>query len=414
MARTLNRLTAMKVQRAKAPGMYADGGSLYLRIAPGGSKQWVFRYARRGRLRDMGLGPVHTLTLAEAREKARDARKLLLEGIDPIDAKHARMAALQAADARAMTFAQCAEGFIRDNERKWTNATHRQQWTMTLTSYACPVLGALPVQAIDTPLVLKVVKPLWERAPVTAKRLLGRIENVLGWATVHHYRTGDNPARWRGHIEHALPKVERAANGHHVAPPYAAAPAFMAKFQPDTSVASSALRFITLTASRLGEAINATWDEIDLTAKVWTVPASRMKAGVEHRVPLSDGAVAVLESMRAVRQSAYVFPGRIAGKPIGNHSVWRLAKAASGDKALTVHGLRSSFRDWAAERTSFPREVAEMALAHAIPSAVEAAYRRGDLFDKRRKLMDAWAAYCAKVETDAGKVVALARSQTPR
>src|SRR5262245_18612422 len=283
MARTLSRLTAMKVQRAKAPGMYADGGSLYLRIAPGGSKQWVFRYARRGRLRDLGLGPVHTLALAEAREKARDARKLLLEGIDPIDAKHARMAALQAADARAMTFAQSAEGFIKDNERKWTNATHRQQWTTTLTSYAYPVLGALPVQAIDTPLVLKVVKPLWERAPVTAKRLLGRIENVLGWATVHHYRTGDNPARWTGHIEHALPKVERAANGHHVALPYAAAPAFMAKLRPDTSVASSALRFITLTASRLGEAINATWDEIDLTAKVWTVPASRMKAGVDGR-----------------------------------------------------------------------------------------------------------------------------------
>jgi integrase len=406
MARTLNRLTAMKVQRAKAPGMYADGGSLYLRIAPGGSKQWVFRYARRGRLRDLGLGPVHTLALAEAREKARDARKLLLEGIDPIDAKHARMAALQAADARAMTFAQCAEGFIRDNERKWTNATHRQQWTMTLTSYAYPVLGALPVQAIDTPLVLKVVKPLWERAPVTAKRLLGRIENVLGWATVHHYRTGDNPARWRGHIEHALPKVERAANGHHVALPYPAAPAFMAKFRPDTSVASSALRFITLTASRLGEAINATWDEIDLTAKVWTVPASRMKAGVEHRVPLSDGAVAVLESMRAVRQSAYVFPGRIAGKSIGNHSVWRLAKAASGDKALTVHGLRSSFRDWAAECTNFPREVAEMALAHAIPNAVEAAYRRGDLFEKRRRLMEAWAQFCGKPATGS-KVVAI-------
>jgi integrase len=267
---------------------------------------------------------------------------------------------------------------------------------MTLTSYAYPVLGALPVQAIDTPLVLKVVKPLWERAPVTAKRLLGRIENVLGWATVHHYRTGDNPARWRGHIEHALPKVERAANGHHVALPYAAAPAFMAKFRPDTSVASSALRFITLTASRLGEAINATWDEIDLTAKVWTVPASRMKAGVEHRVPLSDGAVAVLESMRAVRQSAYVFPGRIAGKPIGTHSVWRLAKAASGDKAVTVHGLRSSFRDWAAECTNFPREVAEMALAHAIPNAVEAAYRRGDLFEKRRRLMEAWAQFCGK------------------
>ena len=412
MVRTLNRLTAMKVAKARQPGLYSDGGSLYLRVAPGGSKQFIFRYARHGRLRDMGVGPAHTLSLAEARDKAREARKLLLEGIDPIDAKHARMAALLAADARAMTFVQCAEGFIRDNEREWGSATHRQQWISTLTRYAFPLLGALPVQAIDTPLVLKVIKPLWERVPVTAKRVLGRIENVLGWATVHHYRSGDNPARWRGHIEHALPKVE-AANHHHAALPYADVPAFMARLGTDTSIGSAALRFITLTAARMGEAINATWDEIDLTAKVWTVPAARMKAGSEHRVPLSDAAVAVLQQMATVRHSAYVFPGRSAGKPVSENTVWRLVKTASGDERMTVHGLRSSFRDFASERTNFPREVAEMALAHAIPNAVEAAYRRGDLFDKRRRLMDAWAAYCGNVEIDGvGKLVSLANRKT--
>jgi integrase len=386
-----NRLNAMKVTKAKRPGMYADGGSLYLRIAPGGSKQWVFRYSIDGRLRDMGFGSIHTLSLAEAREKARDGRKLLLEGIDPIEAKNARTAALRAADAKAMTFRQCAEGFIRDNGREWTNAKHAFEWRSTLERYVYPVIGALPVQAIDTPLVLKVVKPLWDRVPTTAKRVLGRIENVLGWATVHHYRTGDNPARWTGHLEHALPTVTKGE--HHAALPYAEAGSFMAKVRADSSIGARCLEFIILTAARMGEATNATWNEIDLTARTWTIPAERMKAGKEHKVPLSNAAIAILEQMAAIRQSGYVFPGRLIGKPLTENSVWRLAKAAAGRDDLTVHGFRSTFRDWAAEQTAFPREVAEMALAHAIPSAVEAAYRRSDLFEKRRRLMDAWARF---------------------
>ena len=414
MARTLNRLSALKVARAKQPGMYADGGGLYLRVAEGGSKQWVFRYAAGTRDRDMGLGPVHTLRLPEAREKAREARLLRLEGIDPIEAKRARMAALKAADARAMTFKQCAEGFIKDNEASWTSARHRQEWVGSLVRLVYPTLGSLPVAAIDTPLVLKVLKPIWEKTPETASRVRGRIENVLGWATVHHYRAVDNPARWGGLLEHALPARSKIAKvEHHAALPYGEIGAFMAKLREDSGVAAACLQFITLTAARLDEARSATWDEIDLPNRIWIVPARRMKADKEHRVPLSASAVTVLEQMQEIRQNDYVFPGRLEGRPIGDNTIWRLAKEAAGSD-ITIHGLRSSFRDWAAERTSFPREVAELALAHSIPNAVEAAYRRGDLFEKRRKLMDAWAAYCAKIETDAGKVVALARARTPR
>jgi integrase len=413
VTRTLNRLSALKVARAKQPGMYADGGGLYLRVAEGGSKQWVFRYAAGTRDRDMGLGPVHTLTLPEAREKAREARLLRLEGIDPIEGKRARIAALRAADARAMTFKQCAEGFIKDNEASWTSARHRQEWVGSLVRLIYPTLGSLPVAAIDTPLVLKVLKPIWEKTPETASRVRGRIENVLGWATVHHYRAGDNPARWGGLLEHALPARSKIAKvEHHAALPYAEFGAFVAKLRGDSGVAAACLQFITLTAARLDEARSSTWDEIDLANRIWVVPARRMKADKEHRVPLSDGTVAILEQMQVIRQSDYVFPGRLEGRPIGDNTIWRLAKEAAGSD-ITIHGLRSSFRDWAAERTSFPREVAELALAHSIPNAVEAAYRRGDLFDKRRRLMDAWAAYCAKPNATR-KVVALARARTPR
>jgi integrase len=399
--RTFHRLTTMKVAKAKRPGMYADGGSLYLRVADGGSKQWIFRYVTNGRLRDMGLGPAHTLTLAQAREKAREARLLRLEGIDPIESKHARRAALRAADAKAMTFRQCAEGFIKDNESSWTHPKHRRDWEHSLARYVYPTLGALPVAAIDTPLVLTVIKPLWERIPETASRVRGRIENVLGWATVHHYRSGDNPARWNGLLEHALPAVVKG--DHHAALPYIEIPGFVARLRHRDDVAAACLQFIALTAVRLGEAQGATWDEIDIATAVWVIPGARMKAGKEHRVPLSPAALAVLKDMHKIRHSDYVFPGHKQGRPIGGDAIRELMKAAAGCD-VTVHGLRSSFRDWAAERTNFPREVAEMALAHAIPNAVEAAYRRGDLFERRRRLMGAWAEFCAK--TDA-KVVAL-------
>src|SRR6516165_7892367 len=401
--RTLNRLTNKFVEGKREAGMYADGGSLYLRVAEGGSKQWVFRYAANGRLRDMGLGAVapRGFTLAQAREKAREARLLRLEGIDPIAHRHTQRATLQAADAKAMTFRQCAEGFIADNEKEWKNAAHHRQWTSTLATYVYPVLGNLPVAAIDTPLVLRVIKPLWADKTETASRIRGRIEAVLGWATVHHYRSGDNPARWQGLLEHALPaKAKVAKTEHHAALPDAELAPFMAKLRQDTGAAARCLEFIILTGARLTEATGAMWDEID--NRTWVVPASRMKGGREHRVPLSDAAMAMLEAMP--RMNDFVFPGMRAGQPVGPRTIQGLVKELGGD--ITVHGFRSSFRDWAAEQTSYPNHVVEMALAHAISNAVEAAYRRGDLFDKRARLMQQWADYCANPQAG-GKVVAL-------
>jgi integrase len=391
--RTLHRLTTLKVERAKKPGMYSDGGSLYLRVARGGqnSRMWVFRYRVGGRAHDMSLGSVDTFSLAEARERAREERQRLADGIDPLSAKRQRMAALRAADAATMTFAAAAAAFIKDNRSKWRSVKHAAEWESTLRRFAFPNLGSLPVQAIDTPLILRVIKPLFERVPVTAQRVRGRIEAVLGWCTVHHYRSGPNPAAWTNHLEHALPK--RNGMEHHAALPYAAVPAFLSKLRQDTSVAAAALQFITLTACRLGEAICATWDEIDLDNRVWVIPATRTKRNREHRIPLAKPALAVFEQMQAVRQSDYVFPSQLAGRPLGDNTVWKLVKEAAG-RDVTVHGLRSSFRDFCAERTGFPREIAEAALAHAVPSAVEAAYRRTDFFERRRALMTAWADFC--------------------
>jgi integrase len=311
-------------------------------------------------------------------------------------ASTARVAALTAADAKAMTFRQCAEGFMRDNSAGWTNPVHRMQWETTLAKHVYPVFRSLPVSIIDTPLVLRALKPLWERTPETASRVRGRIENILGWATVHHYRAGDNPARWNGLLEHALPaRAKLGKVEHHSALPYVEIASFMAKLRREASAAARCLEFIVLTAARSGEAVHASWDEVDLGNRLWLVPAARMKAGREQRIPLTDPAIAALKAMQAIRHSDYIFPRARSGGPIAKNAMLAVAKRAAG-RSVTVHGFRSTFRDWAAERTSFPREVAEMALAHAIPSAVEAAYRRGDLFEKRRKLMDAWAEFCAK------------------
>jgi integrase len=415
MARALFRLTAMKVAKAKRPGLYADGGSLYLRVAEGGSKQWIFRYVTNGRMRDMGIGPAHTLTLAEARERATEARKLRLDGIDPIVHKRARVAAIRAADDNAMTFRQCADGFVKDHSSTWSNTRHRADWESSLLRHVYPSLGALPISSIDTPLVLRTLKPIWTTIPETATRVRQRIESIIDWATAHHFRTGDNPARWGGRLEHALPaRAKIAAVKHHVALPMEEVGAVMNRLRAEEGTAARCLEFIMLTAARLSEALGAEWREIDFAARTWTVPANRMKSRRTHKVPLSDAAVAVLEQMNAVRCSDYVFPGNREGRPIGDNSVWRLVKDVAGDKQTTVHGLRSCFKDWCSERTNFAREVSEMALAHAIPDAVEAAYRRGDLFEKRRKLMDAWAAHCAKIETDPDNLIALAGARTPR
>jgi integrase len=414
MARILGRLSAVRVQGVRKPGYYGDGGGLYLRVAPGGAKGWIFRYGGRGRRRDMGLGGYPSIGLAKARELAGDCRGMIAAGLDPIAARNEKRAAAAVEAAKAMTFDDCATAYITAHEAAWRNPKHRQQWKNTLSTYVSPVLGKLPVAAVDTGLVLKVLEPIWARKPETASRVRGRMEAVLDWAKVRGYRTGENPARWRGHLDHLLPAKSKVRKvEHHAALPYAQVGAFVASLHEQPGVSAHALEFLILTATRTGETLGATWDEVDIGAKLWTIPAGRMKAGKEHRVPLSDAALAVLKEMREIRHSDYVFPGGRDRRPLSEMSLLMLLRRMKhGD--ITAHGFRSTFRDWAAERTTFPREVAEAALAHAIPDAVEAAYRRGDLVDKRRKLMDAWAAYCAKIETDAGKVVALARARTPR
>jgi integrase len=415
MARTTGRLTALQVERAKEPGMVADGGGLYLQVTKGG-RSWVYRFMLNKRAREMGLGPVALYSLAEARAAAQEARKLRHQGIDPIEARRATRAQTRLDAAKAMTFQQCADAYIAKHRAGWRNGKHAAQWEATLATYAGPVIGGLPVQAIDTALVMKVIDPLWVVKPETASRLRGRIERVLDWARVRGYRSGDNPARWRGHLDHLLPprgKVRRVE--HHAALPYAELSGFLVALREQEGIAARALEFTIVTAARTGETIGATRDEVNWTDKIWIIRAERMKARKEHRVPLCDRALAILREMKppdnaATAGAQFVFPGSKAGQPLSNMAfLMLLRRMGRGD--LTVHGFRSSFRDWAAERTNFPSEVAEMALAHVVGSKVEAAYRRGDMFDKRRRLMDAWGEYCTKAPVEGGKVLALRQNQ---
>jgi integrase len=391
MSRDDNRLTAQMVKQTKEPGYYGDGGGLVLRVTDNGVKGWLYRYKASGKVREMGLGPVR---LAEARESAREARRLRRAGIDPIDAKHARKAAAKLDAAKAVTFAECATAYIEAHRAVWTNPKHAGQWVTTLATYANPVFGSLPVAAVDTALVVKVLDPIWSTKPETASRLRGRIESVLDFATVRGYRTGENPARWKGHLKEALPatsKVRRVK--HHAALPYVSVPTFMSELRARGGVGAQALEFCILTASRSGEALGARWDEIDMPAAVWTIPAERMKARVEHRLPLSGAALAVLRLAEGQKVNEVVFSGKKPGLPLSDMATpWILESMGYSD--ITTHGFRSSFRDWAAERTTFQREVIEVALAHAVGDKTERAYARGDLFEKRRALMDEWARYC--------------------
>jgi len=394
MARAIGKLTALAVEKAKKRGYYGDGGGLFLQVSASGSKSWVFRFKEADKLHEMGLGATHTIGLAEAREKARECRRLRLDGIDPIEARKIARAQARLDAAKAVSFKDCAERYITSHGAGWRSPTHAAQWPSTLRIYVYPVFGSLPVQGIDVGLVLKVLEPIWSVKPETASRVRGRIESVLDWATARGYRQGDNPARWRGHLENLLPgklKVRRVK--HHAALPYAEIGDFIAQLKSQEGVGARAFEFTILTAARTGEVIGATWSEMNIAEQLWVVPAERMKSGKEHRVPLSEAPLAILEQMQAIRQGDFVFPGGKARLPISNMAMMMtLRRMGRGD--LTVHGFRSSFRDWAAERTDFPSEVAEMALAHAVSSKVEAAYRRGDLFQKRRQLMDTWSRFC--------------------
>ncbi len=396
MARMIGKLTALKVEKAKQAGMYGDGGGLYLRVTHDNAKNWVFRFMLNGRPRWMGMGPLHTVTLAEARKRAGEHRLRRHDGIDPIEARRAERLKARLDAAKAVTFNECADAYIKAHRAGWRNAKHAAQWEATLATYAEPVIGGLSVQAIDTALVLKCLEPIWTIKPETAGRVRGRIEAVLDWATAREYRQGENPARWRGHLDKLLPargKVRKVE--HHAALPYAELPGFLAALREQEGIAARALEFTILTAARTGEAIGARWNEIDLLDKTWTVPAEHMKAGKEHRVPLSARAFAILEEMQAHRhaEEGFVFPGGKHGKPLSNMAfLMLLRRMGRGD--LTAHGFRSSFRDWAAERTNFPAEVAEMALAHTVSDKTVAAYNRSDLFERRRRLMQQWTTFC--------------------
>jgi integrase len=393
MARKIHRLSALAATKATRAGLYGDGGGLYLQITPTGVKSWLFRYMRQGKARGMGLGPLHTINLAEARGKALACRKLLLDGTDPLEAKRHHRASLALSDAKRMTFEQCATAYIAAHKAGWKSEKHAAQWCSTLETYANPVFGKLPVSAIDTALVMKVLEPIWTTKTETATRIRGRMESVLDWAAVRGYREGENPARWKGHLDHLLPKRSKVAKvNHHPALAYADAPDFMAGLRKQEGLAARALEFLILTACRTNEVIGAHWNEFDLTEKTWTIPAKRMKAGKEHRVPLSPRALAIVKNLRKQAQGEFVFPGQQAEKPLSNMAMLELLKRMKHDQ-LTVHGFRSTFRDWVGETTNYPREVAEAALAHTIKDKAEAAYARGDLFAKRRKMFEEWARY---------------------
>ncbi|MBF0354435.1 MAG: integrase arm-type DNA-binding domain-containing protein [Alphaproteobacteria bacterium] len=393
MARVIHRLTALAVGKLSKPGMHADGGGLYLHVSSTGAKSWIYRYMLSGRRRDMGLGPLSIVPLAEARQKAADYRRLCHEGTDPLTKKKIKKLEAKAEAAKSISFQKCVDAYIKAHTPGWKNAKHIDQWTNTLRDYAGPVMRDLPIQSIDLPLVLKVLEPIWLKKPETASRLRGRIESVLDWAAVRGYRTGENPARWRGHLESLMPKRGKVMRiEHHPALPYKEIAEFLKKVREDDLVAARSLEFVILTASRTSEVIGAKWAEFDLKENVWTIPGERMKSGREHRVPLASRAKAILVKQQKLGND-YVFPGKNKRQPLSNMAMLKLLQRLNRSD-LTVHGFRSTFRDWAAEQTDFPREVAEAALAHVVGDKVEAAYRRGDLFEKRRGMMESWATYC--------------------
>jgi integrase len=391
-------LTPLQVKNAK-PGRYADGGGLQLLVKSTGARSWVFRFMLKGRTRDIGLGPAGgpgAITLSKARDDADDLCKLVKTGVDPLQFREEEAAkaaaAAQAAAIAGITFRESAEAYIAAHEARWRNAKHRSQWTNTLEAYVFPLIGDIPVREIGTEHVMSVLEPIWRAKPETASRVRGRIESVLDAARARGHRTGENPARWRGHIAEMLPARQRLSRGHHKALAYADVPAFIQALREREAVAALALEFTILTVARSGETIGATWEEVDLDKALWIVPASRMKAGREHRVPLSPRAVQILKSTQQLK-GTHLFPGTKSPR-LSVMAMTMLLRRMKVD--ATVHGFRSSFRDWAAEQTGFPHEVAEMALAHTIENKAEAAYRRGDLFAKRRKLMEAWAAFCER------------------
>lgn len=380
--RMLNKLSAITVARTITPGRHSDGGGLYLYIGSNGRRRWIFMYARRGKRVELGLGSARDVPLAMARSTAATLRTVLAAGGDP---------KAQRVKAKGVpTFGECADVYIEAMKSSWRNQKHAEQWTATLKTHAAP-LRSLAVDEVTTEKIVEVLTPLWTRTPETAERLRGRIEKILSAAKAKGYRSGENPAAWRGHLDQLLPRRQRLTRGHHAALPYAKAPGFLADLRQREATASLALEFTILTAARSGEVLGMKWEEVDLESKRWVIPAERMKAMREHRVPLPPRAIEILEDRSKVSDTGLVFFGLNPDKPLSSMAMAMLLRRMKLD--VTVHGFRSTFRDWASETTGFPHEVCEMALAHTIANKAEAAYRRGDLFEKRRELMTAWEAY---------------------
>jgi integrase len=405
-----NRLTATEVSRAQKD--LCDGDGLWLQVSQKyGTKAWIYRYQVDGVSHKLGLGSARLVSLKEARRRAAAARAALYDGADPIAERRAARGRRKLEAAKAITFKQCADQYIEANRASWKSATHASQWVSTFNETrngrtvfpaATGAINDLPVSAIDTGLVLKVLEPIWRKTPETAARVRGRIERVLDWARVRGYREGENPARWEGHLKETLPPRSKLARGHLAALPHTEMPTFVGELRARPGVCARALEFAILTAARSGEVIGARWSEIDFQARLWVVPARRMKTGKEHRIPLSDRAFDILSSLPC--EGEFVFPGARAGKPLSNSTTLELVRAMRG-KGATVHGFRSTFKDWAGETTSFPNELTEIALAHAISDKTEAAYRRGDMMEKRRRLMADWADYCSQPAAQRGSNV---------
>ncbi|MCG5525400.1 integrase arm-type DNA-binding domain-containing protein [Ectothiorhodospira haloalkaliphila] len=401
----MGKLTSKKIQqlaKEAQKGMTGDGQGLYLQITASGSASWIYRFKLRGKQRYMGLGSFPEVSLAEARERASDHRKCVKAGIDPMDVSSEEPDTTDTIPS----FTSCAARYIMSHRRSWRNIKHARQWVSTLKAYARPVIGEKSVQEVTTKDILKILSPIWTTKTETAKRVQGRIENILDYAAAHNYRDPVNPARWRGHLDKLLAKPSKVRKvAHHPAMPYGEVAGFMSELRENASISSKALQFLILTATRTSEVLHSTWAEIDLDSKTWTIPAERTKAGREHRVPLSRQALTLLHRLPRVKDSPYVFPGARYGRPLSNMAMLQLMRGLGygpgGERGGYVpHGFRSSFRDWTGEVTSYPRDVAEMALAHAIQNKVEAAYRRGDLFEKRREMMQVWADYLDALKSD--------------
>lgn len=407
MARKAQELGPLAVSRLAAPGLHFVGGvaGLALQINARGARSWVLRIQVGDKRRDMGLGGFPDVPLVGAREAARAARAKVKDGIDPVAQARDARSAIKASQAADKTFRFCALAYIDAHESGWRNAKHGQQWRNTLETYAHPLIGDLQVRDVGLSNILAVLEPLWKTKTETASRLRGRLEAILDWATTRGYRSGLNPARWKGHLDTLLSAARSVANaGHHSALPFTEVGAFMMRLRAQAGMGAQALAFTVLTAARSGEVRGARWREIDRSAQMWTVPGERMKAGREHRVPLSDDALAILDALPRGQPDGLVFASPRGGM-LSDMSLTAVLRRMQVE--AVPHGFRSTFRDWCAERTSYPHEVAEMALAHAIGDKVEAAYRRGDLLEKRRRLMRDWAIYCSAPEPLGENVVAL-------